>query len=90
MDWDSCFFCQQTKKETLRDRSTASTENSYSKISKIIAALSELDLFSVERFDCEQNGSSILERLNEQQAVYHHNCVPNSNHTLTTVQEKRK
>ena len=101
MDWDCCLFCDEPKSEELRGRVKASSkekadiekrkiEETYKKIASVIHQLAKQDLFSVEKFSCDNNEQTILEIFKANNAVYHHNCISNNQQKWKRSLEKRK
>ena len=86
IDWDCCLFCGEWKSEELRgrdkslskektDKEKKKTEKTYKKIASLIHQLAKQDLFSMEKFSCDNNEQTILELFKANNAVYHHNYV---------------
>ena len=85
-----------TKKEELRGRSMEGREKdgdsgkSYATIANAIHELSKLNLFSLENFGCNNSKDSIVAKLKEKRAVYHHNCMSSNNRKLSRAQKKEE
>ena len=72
------------------DNEKKKIEKSYKKIVSLIHQLAKQDLFSMEKFSCDNNEKTILHIFKVNNAVYHHNCVSNNQQKLNRSLEKRK
>ena len=101
MDWDCCLLCGERKSEKLRGRVKSSSkektdkenkkiEETYQKIASLIHQIAKQNLFSMEKFSCDNNDQTILKMFKVSKAIYHHNCVSNNQQKLKRSLEKRK
>ena len=96
MDWDVCCICQLIKEEELRGLSKEGREKdghsgkSYATIANAMYKLSGFNLFSLETFDCDNNETSIVDKLKEKRAVYHDNCVSKTIANCRGLQRRKR
>ena len=78
------------REEEKTDNEKKKIEKSYKKIVSLIHQLAKQDLFSMEKFSCDNNEKTILHIFKVNNAVYHNNCVSNNQQKLNRSLEKRK
>ena len=93
IDWDCCLFCGERKSEELRgrdkslskektDKEKKKIEKTYKKIASLIHQLAKQDLFSMEKFSCDNNEQTILELFKANNAVQ--STITITSHTISS------
>ena len=80
----------KTSSKDKADKEKNRIEGTYKIIASLIHQLAKEDLFSVEKFSCDNNEQTLFEEFKKNNAVYHHNCVSNNQQKLKRFLDKRK